>query len=534
MAALERKFNITGMCVPELHYMVDISRQVAEIQKLVDAGAYFAVNRARQYGKTTTIAALERTLSEGYYVVSLDFQVLGSSAFLNENKFSLAFATCFLDEFSPSIQELPQRGREAAEQLRLETAKNDQSLELMRLFRLLQVICETAKKPMVLMIDEIDAASNNQVFLDFLAQLRNYYLKRAKNKTVTFWSVILAGVYDVKNLRRKLRSEEEHKENSPWNIAADFDVKMSFGQEEIAGMLLEYEADYHTGMDVRKISQLLYDYTSGYPFLVSKLCKLIAERTGSGGEPDWTRRGFLEAERILLSEKNTLFDSLIQKLGEYPELNKILEDCLLAGRSTVYNPYHRAVQMAQMFGFVKNQQGTVAIANRIFETLLYNYYLSEDELKGTRLYSASLLDKNQFVTAGHLNMKRILEKFTIHFHDLYGDQDQSFYEEDGRRYFLLYLRPIINGTGNYYIEAQTRNMERTDVIVDYCGEQFVIELKVWRGESYHNKGEEQLIEYLDSYHLQKGYMLIFNFNRSKETGVKEVIRDGKILVEAVV
>lgn len=78
------------------------------------------------------------------------------------------------------------------------------------------------------------------------------------------------------------------------------------------------------------------------------------------------------------------------------------------------------------------------------------------------------------------------------------------------------LRPIINGIGNYYIEAQTRDMERTDVIVDYRGEQFVIELKIWRGEAYHNKGEEQLSEYLDSYHLQKGYMLIFNFNRKKK------------------
>lgn len=50
----------------------------------------------------------------------------------------------------------------------------------------------------------------------------------------------------------------------------------------------------------------------------------------------------------------------------------------------------------------------------------------------------------------------------------------KFKEEDGRRYFLLYLRPIINGTGNYYIESRTRNMERTDVIVDYRGEQFII------------------------------------------------------------
>ena len=131
-------------------------------------------------------------------------------------------------------------------------------------------------------------------------------------------------------------------------------------------------------------------------------------------------------------------------------------------------------------------------------------------------------------------MKLILEKFVIHFNDLFGDQESKFHEDDGRRYFLLYLRPIINGTGNYYIEAQTRNMERTDVIVDYQGEQFVIEMKVWRGNAYNTRGEAQLSDYLDYYYLKKGYMLSFNFNKKKEIGVKDIVFGDKLLVEAVV
>ena len=42
------------------------------------------------------------------------------------------------------------------------------------------------------MIDEADSAANNQVFLEFLAQLRGYYLNR--DQKPTFHSVILAGV----------------------------------------------------------------------------------------------------------------------------------------------------------------------------------------------------------------------------------------------------------------------------------------------------------------------------------------------------
>ena len=131
-------------------------------------------------------------------------------------------------------------------------------------------------------------------------------------------------------------------------------------------------------------------------------------------------------------------------------------------------------------------------------------------------------------------MRLVLEKFVQHFNDLYSDSDERFLEDEGRKYFLLYLRPIINGTGNYYIETQTREQKRTDIIVDYLGEQYIIEMKIWHGKEYNNRGEKQLIEYLDDYHVKKGYMIRFNFNKKKETGVKEITIDGKTIIEAIV
>ena len=56
--------------------------------------------------------------------------------------------------------------------------------------------------------------------------------------------------YDINNLKLKLRSESEHQYNSPWNIAADFKVDMSFSESQIAGMLEEYEADHGTEMNM--------------------------------------------------------------------------------------------------------------------------------------------------------------------------------------------------------------------------------------------------------------------------------------------
>ena len=84
------------------------------------------------------------------------------------------------------------------------------------------------------------------------------------------------------------------------------------------------------------------------------------------------------------------------------------------------------------------------------------------------------------------------------------------------------------------VSARTRSMGRTDVIVDYHGEQFILEMKLWHGEEYNTRGERQLCEYLDYYHIQKGYMLSFNFNKNKQTGVKTILLEGKVIVEAVV
>ena len=155
-------------------------------------------------------------------------------------------------------------------------------------------------------------------------------------------------------------------------------------------------------------------------------------------------------------------------------------------------------------------------------------------MKEQDIYNASLMEKGQFIIDGHLNMRRILERFVVHFDELYHNREDTFIEETGRKYFLLYLRPIINGTGNYYIEAQTRSLGRTDIVVDFNGEQYIIEMKIWHGDEYNKRGEKQLAGYLDDYHMKKGYMVSFNFNKKKEIGVKEIIVGDKTLIEAVV
>lgn len=515
---MNRYFNITGCCNPQEHYMVNLDSRLAQIKEMVDKGQYFSINKGRQYGKTTILKALREYLKGEYVVISMDFQFVSTSEFATENSFVKAFARLLWNRYH---REMPSGIEEQVKQMKL-------SLDYVEadLFAVLSEWCEMSSKPIVLMIDEVDSASNNQVFLDFLAQLRGYYLERTEYPT--FQSVILAGVHDIRNLRQKIRPDAEHKHNSPWNIASNFDIDMSFSVSDIAGMLTEYEKDHHMGMDIAKLSQLIYDYTSGYPVLVSSICKYMDEKF------DWQTEGISDAVKLILKENSALFESLINKIEDSQELYDYLYQILILGRKISYNPDDPVIRMAMMYGFLKEENGSVVIANRIFETRLYNAILTAKKMQKTSIYKAGELDKNQFIRDGQLNMEKILEKFILHFNDIYGSQPDKFKEEDGRKLFLLYLRPIINGTGNYYIEAQTRDQKRTDVIVDYLGKQYIVELKIWRGEEYNTEGEKQIAEYLDYYHLDKGYLLSFNFNKNKQPGMKTIRVNGKTVIEAVV
>ncbi|MBO4373904.1 MAG: AAA family ATPase [Lachnospiraceae bacterium] len=531
---MPKEFNTTGLCVPEKHYMVEISDRLLRIREMIDAGKYFTINRARQYGKTTTLSELRKYLASDYDVISLDFQGISSAGFETEQIFVQEFARMLLRKNRTGFN-MPEDIRNRLDSI---VNKTENKTLMGALFDTLSLWCRQSERRIVLLIDEVDSATNNQVFLDFLAQLRDGYISRDSDGTPSFQSVILAGVTDVKHLKSKIREDEQHKVNSPWNIAADFAIDMSLSISGIAGMLSEYEKDHHTGMNVELISKRIHEYTSGYPFLVCKICQMldtseILKDRLSGEDSTWTQRGIDEAVGLLVKEPSiSLFESLMRKLINYPDLKKQLCSILMDGERIEALPYDQAQEQLRMYGFVTEKDGSLVISNRVFEILLYNQFLGEDS-RNSSVRQAADMDRNIFIKDGRLDMPLILERFIRTYTDIFGPLTDKFPEDTGRKLFLLYLKPIINGTGNYYIEAQTRDQRRTDIVVDYLGQQYVIELKIWRGERYNAEGEQQISDYLDYFDLDCGYMLSFNFNKKKEIGVKTIRYGEKVLVEGV-
>lgn len=480
---------------------------------LIEKGKYFTINRPRQYGKTTTISHLEKALRKNpdYLVSSISFEGIGVEAYQN----SEVFITSLLGLLN--------------KQFKFQNKLNyinfiEEHIEVKNFSQLSSFIADLVSienTKIILIIDEVDKSMNNQIFIDFLGMLRNKYLLMNDGKDFTFHSVVLSGVHDVKNLKIKLRPDEERKFNSPWNIATEFKVDMSFNPQEISTMLVDYVQDKNVGMNIPEISERIYYFTSGYPFLVSRICKEIDEVIlPEKKEQKWDVSDIDNAVKIIVDERNTNFESLVTNLENNAEIFRFMEDLIIGSSAYLYNALDPVIQLCELYGFIKPEARKIVIHNKIYNEVVSNYIIS----RLTREKSKEMAEeavRSQFVfPSGKLNLEKVLLKFQEVIKEKYSKSDvlksNEFLEKDLRLLFLVFLKPIINGIGFSFKEVETSEEKRLDIVVIFKDEKFIVELKLWRGEEYHKQGIIRLKEYMCREGAEKGYMLIMDKNRSKE------------------
>jgi hypothetical protein len=495
-----------------MHYMVDISRKIEEIREMVDYGHYFTINRPRQYGKTTVINTLSNTLRDKYIVIDTSFEGVSDAMFNSEEEFCSGIFDVFANSVEMTDKELAMKLRKYQKEI-----DNYNSLS-----KGITDLIKDMGKGIVLLIDEVDKNSNNRTFLKFLGLLRNKYLSRNSGKDITFQSVILSGVHDIKNMKLAIRDESEAHFNSPWNISAKFKVDMSFNVREIESMLIDYCKDNKIKFDTALIAAEIHRFTSGYPFLVSNICLVIEEELNM----DWTLPGVYNAVKVTLMEKNTLFEDVIKNIENNKDIKSVVYEILVEGRKINYNPdtYEKGI----MYGILAERNGKLSIHNKIFEERIYNFLIEQKAMREMSSRFTSI-NENTLIENGSLNMQKALLKFQEFMYEEYRQEDEKFYETNGRLIFLAYLKPILNGRGFSFVEAQTRENRRMDVVIIFGSEKFIVELKIWNGKKYEDKGFEQLSEYLDIQKLNRGYMVVFNFNRNKKYSSGWIeIKDKKI------
>jgi hypothetical protein len=500
---MSKKFNVTGKCLPDKHYMADVSAKMAETLQLIEDGEYFIINRPRQYGKTTTLYSLADALRKlNYIVFNLSFEGIGDDAFQSESHFSQKMIRLFA--------KYKRHGG-----IRIEDWYQKVGIEMNGFDHLSDAISDLVDLTthrIVLLIDEVDQSSNNEVFIKFLAMLRHKFLSR--DEVATFHSVVLAGVHDVKSLKMKIRPNSEQKYNSPWNIAADFKVDMNLYPHEIQPMLDDYVHERGVQMDTAEMSYGLFYYTSGYPFLVSQLCKIMDEELLPAKTTQQLTETDLEtAMKRLIWSSNTNFESLAKNLENNQALYDLVYQVAIDGESLSFNLLDPVIHFGIIYGLFVNQNNRIAIHNRIYREVLLNYMTS-------KLHRQQLSQGNDFGGDYRnddrtLNMEAVLIGFQSFMKREYSKKDRTFLERNARLVFLAFLKPIINGAGYDFKEPQISEEKRLDVVITYYEHKYIAELKIWRGEKLHQKGLIQLGDYLQTQQLSEGYLLIFDHAKVK-------------------
>jgi len=449
-------------------------------------------------------------MPDDYICASISFQYSDDEMFANEQGFSQGLLDSIHRALSVSNRE----------EAKLWLDESVTSLKKLDYF----ITERCTGKKIVLIIDEADEASNNSLFVRFLKMLRDKFLFRNTGKDYTFLSVILAGVYDIRNLKQKMvlagnytPSSGESVMNSPWNIAVDFDIDMSFSAREIETMLVEYENDRQTGMNIPEIAREIRIYTSGYPYLVSRICQLIENKL----KRNWTLEGVREAVKLILKENSTLFDDMVKKIEENGDLKNLLYNLTVGGKIISFNAHDPVIKFGLMFSFIaEGKENKLVIHNKIFEIAITEYFISRNT---TSPEHRNIRDAriSEIVADGVFDMELCLTKFKQHYAEIYTAEDAGFLERDGKLIFLTYLKPLINGYGFYHFEPETRDNGKMDLVIDYLKQQFILEMKLWHGNSRHEDAYRQLAAYLTSKNADCGYLLTFDFRREGDSRFSE-------------
>ena len=139
--------------------MADVSAKLDAMAALIEEGLYFIINRPRQYGKTTILYLLWRVLKEreDYAPIRISFEGIGSDSYRSEKEFIEAFYQQLTN------YALATGNKELEDMLK----KHEGAADFIRLGSFITEISRVNRK-VVLMIDEVDKSSNNQLFLDFM------------------------------------------------------------------------------------------------------------------------------------------------------------------------------------------------------------------------------------------------------------------------------------------------------------------------------------------------------------------------------
>jgi hypothetical protein len=139
-------------------------------------------------------------------------------------------------------------------------------------------------------------------------------------------------------------------------------------------------------------------------------------------------------------------------------------------------------------------------------------------------FPEEVIDPHWYIKHGRLD----LEAWLLAFQQFYRANSEAWLEkydfrEVGRQLLLMaFLQRIVNA-GRIEREMAA-GKGRCDLWIEYGGEQFVIELKLYRDPDTRDQGLEQTARYLSRLGLSPGYLILFE-TRAGKTWEERISRE---------
>lgn len=516
---MERFFNTAGPNRPEVEYTLDPLKRfdLEDILALVAQGKYFVLHAPRQTGKTSCMLALRDYLNASGEYIAVYANVEGGQGSRN-NVQSVVKSTVdtLAEEFRSGLgNDMPLAIRDEVQTVGMDSM----------LATYLRRLSEHCPKPIVLVIDEIDALVGDSL-VSILRQIRSGYANRPKAFPQT---IILCGVRDVRDYRIVLSNQDIVTGGSAFNIKAESLRLGNFSQEDIHELYMQHTNETGQQFD-EACFPLVWNATEGQPWLVNALAREVtwSMKENRDRSITITPEMMYKAQENLIYRRDTHIDILIDKLHE-PRVKRVIEPILAnndeADDSLVPND---DVLYVQDMGLIKVERGKPRrIANGIYREIIPR------EL--TWSTQNALVQEPQWYqnSDGSINMEKLLTDFQQFFRENSDAWIGKFdYAEAGPQLLLqAFLQRIVNG-GGYIDREYGLGRKRTDLLIrkplteDYGGpvQRIVLELKIKRYslERTIEEGLQQTAAYMDAVgSVDEGHFIIFD--RSKEKSWDERI-----------
>lgn len=508
-------FNTSGPCFAHKHYMIPLEHRLSEtvdsLYDLFDDEKYFIFHAPRQTGKTTIMLELAQQITAkgeyvGLYVNIEPAQALGNNvegvnrAIFGSIQFSINAS--LIEEHRPSP---------ACYQI-------DEWESGLQTF--LQRWCQELSKPLVLLLDEVDALIGDGL-LSVLRQLRAGYNFRPSSFPK---SVALIGVRDVRDYRIYSPEKKDYVlGGSAFNIK-ETALKLSYFSQDDVVTLFRQHSDATGQLMEDDALDIVYEQTLGQPWLVNALGRelFFGRNPIVKGEPLKCHH-VMEAREVLIQRRDVHLDQLADKLTEKRVMTII--QALLLGSGSAYGISHEDQQYVIELGLCRVGSNGLEIANPIYREIVPRALTLPDE---------NMLPENpkDYVKPdGRLDMDRFLERLIAFYrsnHEMITAR-KTYTEAAHHLVFLAWLHRIVNSGGTIEREYAL-GLGRMDLLIRYADEAFALELKLASKDAL-EQGTLQLNRYLSRLGLNQGYLVIFDrgiVEDESQIGRRELIEvDGK-------